>query len=146
VTTDSVIAEEVQALERLDLAGLRAKWRRRWGEPPRYRSRELMANAIAHRLQVEALGDLPAPIRRKLAELERQFRMNPRFQPVPGPKLAPGCSILREWGGARHEVIVLEQGFAYGGQRFSSLSKVAEHITGTKRSGVLFFGLKQAVS
>jgi hypothetical protein len=138
------VDQEVQALERLDLEALRAAWRSRWGEPPKYRARELMAYALAHRLQAETFGDLPAPTRRKLAELGRRFQENPRFQPTPGPNLTPGCSLLREWGGVRHEVVVLERGFAYAGQRFLSLSRVAQHITGVKRSGVLFFGLKQA--
>ena len=62
---------------------------------------------------------------------------------VPGPKLTPGCSLIREWGGARHEVRVLEEGFGYQSERFSSLSQVAQHITGAKRSGRLFFGLKE---
>jgi hypothetical protein len=39
-------------------------------------------------------------------------------------------------------VKVLPEGFSYQGRTFRSLSAVAAHITGVKRSGVLFFGLK----
>ena len=136
------MAEEVKALERLDLQGLRAEWRRRWGAPPKLRSRELLAHAATYRLQAEALGDLPAPMRRRIAELGRRFGADRSYRPIAGPKLTAGCSLVREWGGARHEVKVLDDGFSYQGARFSSLSSVAEHITGAKRSGVLFFGLK----
>jgi Protein of unknown function (DUF2924) len=136
------IFHQVEALEALDLEGLRAEWRRRWGDPPALRSRELMAHAAAHRLQVEAFGDLDAPTRRRLAELGRRFSANRAFRPTAGPELKPGCSVIREWGGSRHEVKVLDEGFGYNGEVFASLSRIAEHITGTKRSGLLFFGLK----
>ncbi len=135
-------SHEVQALQRLDLEGLRALWRHRWGAPPKLRSRDLMAYAAAHRLQAEAFGDLaPATIRR-LADLGRRFTADRNFQPTAGPALMPGCTLVREWGGTRHEVRVLENGFGYDGQRFTSLSTVAARITGAKRSGPLFFGLK----
>ena len=140
--TPADLAEEVQALERLDLQGLRTEWGRRWGAPPKLRSRELLAYAATYRLQAEASGDLPAPTRRRIAELGRRFAADRSYRPVPGPKLTPGCSLIREWGGVRHEVSVLEDGFGYQGQRFTSLSEVAQHITGAKRSGPLFFGLK----
>ena len=53
-----------------------------------------------------------------------------------------GLSIA--WELARHGVTVrvLEQGFSYQGQAFGSLSEVAQHITGTKWNGQVFFGLK----
>ena len=56
--------------------------------------------------------------------------------------LKPGSSLVREWGGARHEVAVTEEGFSYQGRVFGSLSQVAGHITGTKWNGPVFFGLK----
>jgi hypothetical protein len=136
------VAEEVRALQRLDLEGLRAEWRRRWGDPPKLRSRELMAYAAAYRLQAEAHGDIAPETRRRASDLARRFAADRNYQPTPGPSLTPGCSLVREWGGARHEVKVLADGFSYQGHSFSSLSAVAAHITGTKRSGVLFFGLK----
>ena len=136
------VTQEIQALSCLDLEGLRAEWRRRWGAPPKLRSRELMAYAAAYRLQAEVFGDLPAPVRRRVAELGRKFAADRSYRPVAGPTLAPGCSLIREWGGARHEVRVTNDGFSYLGKVFASLSAVAQHITGVKRSGHLFFGLK----
>ena len=38
MTPEDAITQEVRALERLDLEGLRADWRRRYGAPPRLRS------------------------------------------------------------------------------------------------------------
>jgi hypothetical protein len=67
------VAEEVQALDLLDLDGLRAEWIRRWGDPPKLRSRELMAYAVAYRLQAEAQGDMGPDTRRRASDLARRF-------------------------------------------------------------------------
>ena len=56
-------------------------------------------------------------------------------------KLEPGAVLIREWG-IKHQVMVLEQGFSYRGQRYRSLSELARLITGSRWSGPLFFGLK----
>jgi hypothetical protein len=41
-------------------------------------------------------------------------------------------------------VKVLESGFEYQGEGYRSLTAIAMAITGTKRSGPLFFGLREA--
>jgi hypothetical protein len=47
------IANEVRALERLDLHGLREEWRLRYGQPPKMRSTELLARLLAWRIQAD---------------------------------------------------------------------------------------------
>lgn len=132
------------ALAKMSLDELRAAWIDRvGGEAPRLRSRELMSLALAHRLQARAHGDLGGPTKRRITELARRFTEDRRFTPAPGPALKPGCSIIKEWRGMRHEVRVLEEGFSYQGERFGSLSEVAQRITGTKWNGQVFFGLKE---
>ncbi len=130
-------------LESMSLAELRAAWTERLGvEPPKLRTRDLLALALAHRLQVRAHGDLPGPAKRKMAELARRFTEDRSYTPTPGPVLKPGSALIKEWRGVRHEVWVLEQGFSYRGERFGSLSEVAQRITGTKWNGHVFFGMK----
>jgi hypothetical protein len=127
----------------MSLGELRAAWiERLGGEPPRLRSRDLMSLALAYQLQARMHGDLPGSAKRKAAELARRFAEDRRFTPTPGPTLKPGCSIVKEWRGVRHEVRVLDAGFSYQGERFGSLSEVAQRITGTKWNGQVFFGLK----
>jgi len=41
-------------------------------------------------------------------------------------------------------VTVLDDGFDFHGERFSSLSEIARKITGVRWSGPLFFGLKSS--
>lgn len=136
------ISEEVRAVASLELPALRAAWRARWGDVPQYRSRDLLARAMAYRIQAEAFGDLPVPARRRAAEYAAKFTADRRFTPTPGPTLKPGSSLVREWRGVRHEVAVTETGFNYLGQPYRSLSQVAHTITGTKWNGPVFFGLK----
>ena len=58
--------------------------------------------------------------------------------------LAPGSRLIREWHGKVHEVVVLKpRMYDYDGQKFKSLTAVAEHITGQHQSGLLFFGVSK---
>jgi hypothetical protein len=143
-STEEALAAELRRLGTLSLDELRAAWRTRLGgEPPRLRSADLVARALAHELQVRAFGDLPAPLRRRAADLARRFQGEPDFRPAPEQALKAGCSLVREWGGQRHEVKVLDDGFSYRGEPVRSLSEAALRITGTKWNGRLFFGLSE---
>jgi hypothetical protein len=51
--------------------------------------------------------------------------------------------MVRQWQGKLHEVITLESGFMYNGQRYRSLSEIVRTITGTRWSGPAFFRLKK---
>lgn len=128
------VTQEVRALEALDLHGLRDEWRKRYGEPPRMRSRELLARLLAWRIQADAFGGLDAPTIRLL----KSERLLP-----PRPRLAPGTRLARDWQGRRHEVDVLEKGFRYQDADYRSLSEIARAITGTRWNGLRFFGLRE---
>jgi hypothetical protein len=61
-----------------------------------------------------------------------------------GVILKPGTRLLREHKGRMHEVLVIENGrYVYEGQICGSLSEVAWKITGSPRSGTMFFGLRK---
>jgi len=57
--------------------------------------------------------------------------------------LSPGTRLSRDWQGRTYMVDVLDKGFAYDGKLFTSLSPIAKAITGSHRSGPLFFGVSQ---
>ena len=59
-------------------------------------------------------------------------------------RLTPGAKLLRDHLGETHEVMVLEDGFAWRGRRWRSLSAIAREITGQQRNGPAFFGLSGA--
>ncbi len=53
-------------------------------------------------------------------------------------ELTPGTVLVREWDRQSQRA----DGFAWNGQPYDSLSKVAFAITGTKWNGPRFFGLR----
>ena len=59
-----------------------------------------------------------------------------------GLRLGPGTKLTREWRGQMEEVIVEKNGFRWSGNCYPSLSAVALAMTGTRRNGPKFFGLR----
>ena len=51
--------------------------------------------------------------------------------------------MVREWDRRSQRVMVMADGFAWNGQTYDSLSKVAFAITGTRWNGPRFFGLRR---
>lgn len=130
------INTEVRALERLDLEGLRAAWRERYGPAPKLRSRELLGLMLAWRIQAEAFGGLESVTRRKLKTETSGVRSS--------LDLALGTVLTREWQGVPETVRRTEAGYEWRGRTYRSLTAVARAMTGGPRSGPLFFGLKEA--
>jgi len=122
----------LRRLESADLDGLREEWRRRYGPPPQLRSKTLLRQILAWRLQADVHGGLDAETRRLLRD----------DKPLREPLVAPGTIITREWRGVTHQVEATGEAFLYGGKRWNSLSEVARAITGTRWNGPRFFGLR----
>ena len=55
----------------------------------------------------------------------------------------PGTRLIRVWKGERHEVQVTETGYLWRGHSWKSLSAIARAITGGRRNGPAFFGLRE---
>jgi Protein of unknown function (DUF2924) len=55
-------------------------------------------------------------------------------------------TLVRQWRGHTHTVLVREDGFEYKGGHYRSLTVIAERITGTHWSGPRFFGLTKRAS
>ncbi|MBN9488982.1 MAG: DUF2924 domain-containing protein [Alphaproteobacteria bacterium] len=141
IECDEALEAEIAHLDGLGFQELREIWRQRLGPPPEIASTDLTRRWLAYELQVPAYGGLKSETRRRLKQLYKAFKTNPTYTPTPTLGLKPGLVLTREWNGARHQVMVLEEGFAYGGENFRSLSEVARRITGSRWSGPLFFGL-----
>jgi hypothetical protein len=57
-------------------------------------------------------------------------------------RLKPGTVLVREYKRERHTVTVMPDGFLWRDMTYSSLSIIAQAITGTKWNGPRFFGLR----
>ena len=82
----------------------------------------------------ERVGSVPGS---SAARRRAVFRAS--FDPGIVPKT--GTMLVRQWHGDAHAVLVREDGFEYEGQRYRSLTVIAERITGAHWSGPRFFGL-----
>ena len=144
VSVFSIVAD----LEGRDLDGLRRQWRAHLGgEAPAHLPRWLLMRVLAYRLQSDAFGDLDKSIRRNL-RCEKDGGAGVPFdrhapQTRQGVALKTGALLVREWRGQLERVMILEQGFAWNGQTFGSLSQIAKAMTGTNWNGHRFFGLRQ---
>ena len=125
---------------------LRLAWRQLYctGPPPGL-SRDLLIRALANQLQERAHGGASRALRRRLQTLAGEFeRGSGSFDPGLLPKT--GTTLVRQWRGHAHTVLVREDGFEYEGQHYRSLTVIAERITGAHWSGPRFFGLTKRAS
>src|ERR1700722_5638243 len=117
------------------------------GQAPAHIPRWLLMRVLAYRLQSDAFGDLDNSIRRILRSGKEDGVGAPFDRRAPqtreGLGLKAGALLVREWKGRLERVMILEEGFAWNGQTFGSLSQIAKAITGTTWNGHRFFGLRQ---
>ncbi|MGB7189859.1 MAG: DUF2924 domain-containing protein [Acidobacteriaceae bacterium] len=134
-------------LPSLETGDLRNFWLELFGDAPHPKlRRELLIPILSYRRQEKALGGLrPATARRlrsiadELTSGKKGIRHNHS-----GPRA--GTRMVRQWQGRLHEVVTLDNGFTYDGQKYRSLSEIARAITGTRWSGPAFFGFKKRSS
>lgn len=135
---------EITDLQDIHIDQLRKQWQRTFKVAvPNGLSRDLMVRGLACRLQERIHGGLKQSARRKLQTFAKQMQAGNKSDFDPGPTLKLGTRLIREWQGKTIEVLVLEDSFEFEGQRYSSLSKIACLVTGTRWSGPRFFGLKK---
>jgi hypothetical protein len=153
------VAAEIAALPRLHVSELRAKFAALFGELTPSHNKVWLVKRIAWRLQAQAEGDLSERARQRAAELiadadlrlsappPDQTRSDAALEQPPilrmpaDDRLRPGTILTRRYKGRALQVEALDQGFAFDGQVYRSLSAVAKAVTGSHCSGHFFFGL-----
>ena len=147
-STRTLVEDEIAHLRGLDLKGLRSRWQTVFQRSaPAHLTRYLLFAVIAYRIQVDRYGDLDHATRQVLERTDsREARpaMSARLASFDQKRteLTPGTVLVREWDRQAQRVMVMADGFAWNGQTYDSLSKVAFAITGTKWNGPRFFGLR----
>ncbi len=135
-------------LERLTTRKIREKYLEVFGVPTHSNNRGYLLRRLTERPQPQTLPVLlqvvepipahsegwPAP---SSPEVEQTI---PDPTPARDPRLPPPGSVLtRVYKGHEHRVTVLENGFEYEGELYSSLSKIAKVIAGCCWNGFSFF-------
>ena len=122
---------------------LRRAWRSlHHGGPPPGLSRDLIIRGLADKLQHRAHAGASRTLQRRLDILAGELGKG-ALSVNPGRVLKTGARLVRQWRGQTHTVLVGEDGFEYEGQRYRSLTVIAERITGAHWSGPRFFGLSE---
>jgi hypothetical protein len=148
------MTDRLHALQQMTTAELREEWRRVMGEEPRSFNKVWLWKRLAWAIQAKEFGGLSARAQERLNELlpyaETWMPLGKRGlqdadTPLPVPRTrdtrlpAPGTVLTRKYRGRTIAVTVLEDGFDLEGKRYSSLTAVAEAVTGSHWSGHYFF-------
>src|SRR5258708_11315070 len=138
----TIVEADLEQLRLMPIAGLRALWRAKFkSDPPIAFGPDLLRRSIAQKIQENAYGGLDPATARLLNQLIAQHVKTPGKIVLPR-RIKPGAILVREWKGQSHPVTVMQNGFAYDGKTFDSLSKIARLITGARWNGPRFFGLR----
>jgi hypothetical protein len=129
------------ALHAMSTVQLRAEWSRVLKSPAPALPADLLLRTLAYDLQVRAEGGLSVEARRTIRTLVKQLGQAGEISPEREVVLKPGTQLARDWHGATHHVLVVEDGFVLRGQKYSSLTRIAQEITGARWSGPRLFGL-----
>ncbi len=125
--------------EKLSLTQLREKWQKTWNIAPHPRiGRAMLEKSLAFKENERALS---SEQHKRLKELIAAYKRSPHSFET--STLKPGTRLERIYHGQKHSVLVTSSGYDYQGVEYKSLSKIANHITGSKWNGWLFFGLNK---
>jgi Protein of unknown function (DUF2924) len=141
------VEDELGRLPGMRIGDLRVRYRELFrAEPPKAFGPDLLRRSIAHRIQERAYGGLSREHQRLLDQLVKAARVKPNGHLELPQRIKPGSELVRTWNRRRYRVVVREDGFAFDGRTYKSLSEIATAITGTKWNGPRFFGLRRGSS
>jgi len=133
------ITIEIERLSGLPLKELKAAWAAEFcRNPPRGLGRDLLLRTLAWRIQEKAFGGHDKATERLLEAHGQKKAGDARCQ-----RLKAGTVLVREFGGARHTVTIVPEGFVWQEKTYSSLTAIARIITGSNWNGPRFFGLRE---
>ena len=138
---------ELERLPKMSIVTLRSRYRELFRtDAPKAFGPDLLRRSIAHRIQERPYGRLSRDHQRLLDQLVRAAQAKPNGRLELPRRIKPGSELVRTWNRRTHRVVVMEKGFAWDGQTYSSLSEIAFEITGTKWNGPRFFGLRSGAA
>ncbi len=137
---DLSIIKQIIALQSMNEDSLLSMWDKFFDYKPEVSSRQHIIAKIAYKIQEQVYGGVDPVTESKIREKAKKTSLidkkkRKKFDPQIGTK------ITKEYHDKTYEVLVVDDGFAYEGDVFKSLSAIANKITGTKWNGLKFFGV-----
>ena len=130
-------------IQKLSLEDLRREWAKEWGKQPHgLMGPTMMKESLKFKKWQKETGGLNPEQEAQLDDLIKSYKRNPAKFDV-AVQLKPGTRLVRTWKGKKYSVTATKGGFDYDGCHYSSLSQVANTITGSRWNGWAFFGLKK---
>ncbi len=91
-------------------------------------------------------GVLDPNVQRQIDKLVEQYTktktLNPKdIKKIQKFQVTAGTKFIREFKGEKYEVTALNKGFKYNNKTYTSLSAIANEITGSRWNGKKFFGV-----
>src|SRR3981189_3852209 len=148
VSAKTSIEDEIAHLRGLDLKGLRSRWQSVFQRPPPdHLPRHLLFAIIAYRIQSDRVGDLDHETKQVLDRTDAKstgVTMSARLVSFDQKRteLTAGTVLVREWDRRSQRVMVMPDGFAWNGQTYDSLYKVAFDLNERKYNNPLFLCLR----
>ncbi len=154
----AALQRELCNLELMKAGELAKRYAEIFGEPCRSCNKTYLVRRIAWRLQANAEGGLSERAKLRIEELadDAEIRLTPPRNTKPtvstgGTKVLapggdkrlppPGNCIQRVYKDRIIQVIVLDDGFEFDGQKYKTLSAIAKFVTGSHVNGFHFFQL-----
>ncbi|MDE1901043.1 MAG: DUF2924 domain-containing protein [Alphaproteobacteria bacterium] len=138
------VLAQITALQTAPFTQLRKLWRELYkAELPERPNRTWAINQLTYRIQELAWDGETGTLEQRLeaiANTRIRKNLNGKRRNVIQRPLV-GTRLSRVYRGIEYQVTVLNDGFAFDGRKYQSLSRIAQIITGKTWSGPAFFGL-----
>ena len=157
------VRDQIEALAAMNVRELQQQYRDVFGAEPESTHRRFLFRKIAWHLQAKKEGGLSEPVRNLARSIAQDVPLRNRVVTNAAKRRArfpidqtstttitpdhdsrlpmPGGVIVKQFRGETLVVKVTDQGFEYRDRRYTSLSAIAQEITGTKWNGFAFFAL-----
>jgi Protein of unknown function (DUF2924) len=136
----ATVEAEISKIQSLKPDEARSLWRSTFKrEVPNALTRDLLVRTLSWHIQERAFGGHDRAALQLLTNYAKGKPDAPKER-----RLKPGTEIVREYQGERHTVVVTGEGFRWRDGDYSSLTAIAQIITGTNWNGPRFFGLRMA--
>jgi hypothetical protein len=136
------IPEIIIELRAMPVSDLVVQYETAFGKPPRNKNREWLWRKVAWKVQEQRYGGLSSLATKRLNELVAEMDL-PLTAPRKATGIITGTTLTRSYRGELIEAKRVDNGWAYEGVIYRSLSAVANAVTGSHCNGRAFFGLSK---